>query len=216
MDKDFEPTTVEQGTGLLPAPTHAHAGARSLWGGLRRLLGRGALRWRDGQTALLSRHGLIERGETRLLESRHVGAALAVFDFRDLLELRGIYGDAVASDVQQRLVAKLQRLAGRTGLAARTGPAQFAVLLPGLDREQAIDAAHRVLGCPCRIEHELPDDDLVLVPEVVVDVCVAAPGAVRTLYGRLSVTLARHRDAEERRRLHLRRERERLVRPAYS
>ena len=70
-----------------------------------------------------------------------------------------------------------------------------------------------MFGKPCRLELDLPDDELVLVPEVTVDTCEAEAGALQAAYERLSVRLARHRDHEERRRTYLRRSRERHSRP---
>lgn len=207
MHQDFAPTSVD--------PDQQPAGRAGVRGGswLARCWRRLGWAGRDAQSGLLDRRGLIERGE-RLLATprwRRDEAALALLDFRDLLEVRDIYGEHVSAAVQARLADALARMAGRCGLAGRTGPAQFAVLLPGQDRQAAIDVLHRALGKPCRLEHDLPDDELVLVPEVVVDVC--EPGELAMLYERLSVTLARHHSWEERRRVHMRRLREHHSRP---
>lgn len=205
--KDFEPTTVEP-VGPRPGPEPAGGVLR----GLLRRLGLAAGGGRDHQTALYNRQGFLERGD-RLLARADQEAALVIFDFHDLLEVPGIYGPEVSATLQQSLVDHLLRLAGRQGLAARTGPAQFAVLLPGQGHRDAVAATLKVFGKPCRLELDLPDDELVLVPEVTVDTCEAEAGALQAAYERLSVRLARHRDHEERRRTYLRRSRERHSRP---
>ncbi|HZY18681.1 MAG TPA: GGDEF domain-containing protein [Ramlibacter sp.] len=216
MDNDFAPTSIEPWQ--VPAGCGADGAAREA-GGLRRLLGRMRLARRNPQldvlTPLLSREGLIAQGERLLSHGRYRadGAALVLFDFADLLEVRDIYGERVSKALLAKLASALRRLAGRHGLAARTGPAQFAVLLPGLPRQAAVDATLRVLGTPCRIEFDAAGFDLVLVPDVSVDTCDAQSGSLEALYNRLSVALARYRDHEERRRSHLRRSRERHSRP---
>jgi GGDEF domain-containing protein len=206
--KDFEPTTVEPG-GHRPGTSTAVGVLR----GMLQRLGMAAVRGRDHQTALYNRAGFLLRGD-RLLERADREAALVMFDFHDLLEVPGIYGAEVSAALQQLLVEQLLRLAGRQGLAARTGPAQFAVLLPGLRDQDAVAATLRIFGKPCRLELDLRDDELVLVPEVAVDICEAESGSLPAVYERLSVRLARHRDHEERRRTYLRRSRERHSRPA--
>ena len=203
---DFEPTSIETGGRAGPGRVGF---VRHL---LQRLavLGRGT---RDRQTALYSRRGLLTQGE-RLVMRAGRKSALAIFDFHDLLEVPGIFGQEVGSVLQDAVVERMLRLAGRHGLAARTGPAQFAVLLPGTPRQGALDATVRVFGKPCRLEMDLDGDELVLVPEVTVDTCEAEAGAVGALYQRLSVHLATQRDLDERRRNWLRRSRERHSRPA--
>jgi GGDEF domain-containing protein len=207
VHKDFEPTSIEP-DGRQPVRAAAPGFLRAL---LQRL--RGARGGRDEQTGLHSRQGLLELGD-RLVARTGREAALAIFDFQDLLEVRGMYGSHVSEALRKTLVERLLRLAGRHGLAARTGPAQFAVLLPATRQQEAADAIFGVFGRPCRLELDLPDDDLVLVPEVTVDTCGPGEGAVWALYERLSVRLARHREHQELRRTYLRRSRERHSRPA--
>jgi GGDEF domain-containing protein len=126
--------------------------------------------------------------------------------------MRSIYGERASATARDLFVAKLERMAGRRGLAARTGPAQYAVLLPRASRDDATDAAYRELGRPCRIEPDLGREEMVLVPEVLVAVCKPGHGTLERLYVDMSVTLARRRHAEERRRTRLRQERDRQSR----
>jgi len=207
VDKDFAPTHFDTDLQDEPAETGVSTGRFQAW--LQRLgiVTDGGLR--DRQTRLLNRQGLLARGE-RLVSAPASTAALVLFDFSDLLELRGLYDRHATLAALSMLVDRLERLAGRRGLAARTGPAQFGVLLPDSTRDHAIDAVHRVFGNPCRLELELGREELVLLPNTTVDVCAKAPGSLEELYTRLSIVLARRRDHEERRRRTVRRRRERV------
>lgn len=189
---DFAPTAV-QGTDEAQ-PTSSQPGFLSSW--LDRL-GLGAdPAWRDTTTHLNSRAGLLERGEQLLARrSGRQGPSLVLFHFGDLLEARGIYGMRVHDRALEVVVAGVQRLAGRRGLAARSGPVQFAVLLPGTARPDAIEAAHAAFGRPCRVELMVGREELVLVPDVVVDTC-AVHVSLEELYTRLATTLALHRQQQ--------------------
>lgn len=206
VDSDFAPTRLEP-HGTDDAPTTTSGFLSSLLG--RLAVGPGPSR-RDLMTRLLSRTGLLERGE-RLLARRAAGqlSALVLFEFSDLLETRRMYGMRVHDRALESVVEGLQRLAGRRGLAARSGPVQFAVLLPATTRQDAIEAAHAAFGKPCRVELEIGREELVLVPDVVVDTCGATAGSLSSLYMRLATTLARHRQAELLRHSRMRRQRER-------
>ena len=201
VHQDFAPTAFE--ADRQDADTDGRPSAGRLHAFLRRV-GIGHSGLRDRQTGLLNRRGLLERGDRLLAARRTAKAALLLFDFSDLLELRGLYGSQAVTRAGASLVERLVRLAGRRGLAARTGPAQFGVLLPQMGRQQAIDAAHRVFGSPCRLEFDLGREEVVLVPNTIVDVCDAERGALEALYTQLSVSLARRRDLEERRKRKLR------------
>ena len=201
-NSDFAPTRLEDDD----APATDAGFLSSLFGRLG--VGGDATR-RDPMTRLHSRAGLLQRGE-RLLARRAAGqdSALVLFDFSDLLETRGMYGVRVHDRALHIVVAGVRRLAGRAGLAARSGPAQFAVLLPATARRDAIAAAHVAFGQPCRIELEIGREELVLVPDVVVDTC-SAEGSLEELYLQLSTTLARHRQGQLLKHSRMRRERER-------
>ena len=214
LDPVFAPTTFEPDQAPDAAPS-GRASAFVRW--LARLglgLGLGPAReGHDVQSGLLHRQAFLDRGERLLAVPRWEDrTALAVFDFRDLLEVRGIYGERASAALLARVVTALGRLAGRHGLAGRTGPAQFAVLLPGLRRAEAVSVVHQVLGRPCRIEQDVDGEELVLVPDVVVEACDDRDLADQ--YARLVEALGRHRTHEERRHRYLRLERERHSRPA--
>ena len=197
MDPSFAPTQFDIDDQPPGGPDRPPTRLRT-W--LQRL-GLGARsRQRDAQTGLYSRAGLLTRGERLLARHGVAEAALVVFDFSDLLEMRWLYGAQAAAIARRAVAGSLARLAGRRGMAARTGPAQFAVLLPGADPHRARDALRRALGQPCRIELEFGREELVLVPYHAVGACKGTPGGLEQQYLQLSEAVARERAADERRR----------------
>lgn len=195
---------------LLPALLAALPGALLRRADAQREAGR-----MDGATGLCSREGLVAYGEDLLHLCRRKGQPLtvAVFDCSDLLEVRRIYGGRMARQLAMRLARKLQAVAGERGLAARTGAAEFAVLLPGLPRDRALQAVQQVLGSPSRIEYESGGTEIVLVPDFLLAVAGDEEDDVAALHTAASRKLAWAREHEERRRSYLRRERERHSRP---
>jgi GGDEF domain-containing protein len=176
---------------------------------IARLLRRG----RDWRTGLLTLDALIARAEPLIARSRRRQGAIAVFDFHDLPDARSVYGRAAAECMLECIAHELARLAGRSGLAARTGPTRFAVVLPGASKGEAVYAIHRALGRPCRVEPDLDGEDCVLVPEVVADICVAAPGALAAVHRELELRLDRAREHQVMHEIAVRRERQRYSRP---
>lgn len=198
MDPSFAPTQFEldeQPTGAVPgkSPTRLHTWLQRLGLGAR-------TRLRDAQTGLYNRAGLLTGGQRLLARHSVAEAALVVFDFSDLLEMRWLYGGQAAAMARRAVAATLARVAGRRGIAARTGPAQFAVLLPGADCHRARDALRRALGQPCRIELEFGREELVLVPYHAVGSCKGTPDSLEQQYMQLSEAVARERASDERRR----------------
>lgn len=169
----------------------------------------------DESTGLRNQEGFEARGnallESCLAEGRPL--SVVVFDFADLLEVRAIYGNEVARAVSARVVGKLASLAGRSGFAARTGPAEFTVVLPRLGRTKALQRIQSVLGKPTRIEFEAGDSEIVLVPDFLIETADAATFTVVELQRELRVELVRMQQREQRRHHHMRRERERHSRP---
>jgi GGDEF domain-containing protein len=169
----------------------------------------------DASTALYNLAGFIVHGDEMLAACQSDGRPLsvAVFDCADLLEVRAIYGSRTARKLATRIVSKLSALSVDRGLAARTGPAEFSVLLPGISRDKALAAIHRVLGNPGRVELDGCNSEIVLVPGVLVENAGCDTGSVEELRGELSRELARQQAYEKRRQLHMRRQRERHSRP---
>ncbi len=159
--------------------------------------------------------GFAALGDEMLASCRQGGRALtvAVFDCADLLEVRSIYGSAISRKLTSRIVRKLTAVCGDAGLAARTGPAEFTLVLPGATHEKALAAIQRVLGNPMRIELDAGDSEIVLVPGFLLQTVGGETGSVTQLHADLRRELARLHAQEERRQHHMQRERERHSRP---
>ncbi|MDB5941912.1 MAG: regulator protein domain-like protein [Ramlibacter sp.] len=167
----------------------------------------------DGATSLFNRTGLLIRGADLLAQCRRDGRTLtlAVFDCGDLLELRDVCGGLAGRKAVDRIVRGVRRLAGHGGIAARTGPTQFAVAMP-VNRQRAERDIGRILDEPTRIELDGDDDELVFMPDLIVEV-VPPELTLRACYVSLSRRLACIQAEQQRRLRHLARERERHCRP---
>ena len=170
----------------------------------------------DSGSALYNQAGFAAHGDEMLAGCRRDGKALtvAVFDCADLLEVRAIYGSGIARTLVERIVRKLGALASDRGLAARTGPAEFTVVLPGMSRDKALAAIQRVLGNPMRIELDAGDSEIVLVPGFLVQTAGSDTASVVELHAELRRGLVRLQETEQRRQHQLQRERERHSRPS--
>jgi GGDEF domain-containing protein len=168
----------------------------------------------DASTGLYNLSGLAAHGDALLANCRRDEGRLsvAVFDCADLLEVREIYGSRIARKVMERTVHKLGRLCARHGLAARTGPAEFTVLLPA-GRDKALASIARVLGSPMRIELDAGDSEIVMVPNFVVEAVGTDVSCIAEIHQELRGDLARIAHSEQRRHRYLQRERERHSRP---
>lgn len=169
----------------------------------------------DGATSLYNKDGFTAHGGELLVACRRDNRPLcvAVFDCSDLLEVRDIYGSRTARKLMACIAHKLTSLTMDQGLAARTGPAEFTVVLPGMGREKALAAIARILGAPLRIELDAGDSEIVLVPNFLVESAGADTESVEELYEELRCDLARMEHDEQRRQHYLQRERERHSRP---
>lgn len=169
----------------------------------------------DGSTGLFSQSGLVAFGDDLLEGCRRSGRpmAMVVFDCNDLVEVGRVYGPRVFRALRRRLVARLSAVAGPRGLVGRTGPTQFAVVLPGMDQGQALRCVQHVLGTPSCIEYDSHDSEIVLVPDLAVESTSENVPDCGALYQLLEGRLARVRDFEERRQRRMRRSRERRVTP---
>ncbi|MGE4241514.1 diguanylate cyclase domain-containing protein [Ramlibacter sp.] len=168
----------------------------------------------DGSTGLYNRRGLVIAGDEAVARGKARPASLVVLDLSDLVEVPAIYGREIGHRVVKRVVERVQALAGPNGLAARTGKAQFTVMLPGTDLDKAVERVHHVLGRPGRIEFEAGHTEIILVPVVQVEALAAGQESVADLLGRMERLVASHIAQEQRRRAWLKRERERHSRPS--
>ena len=169
----------------------------------------------DSATGLFNAAGFTAHGDELLTACKRDKKPLSVvvFDCADLLEVRSIYGSKIARKLMSRIVRKLQELSVDQGLAARTGPAEFTVVLPGMGREKALAAITRVLGNPMRFELDAGDSEIVLVPGFLVETAGADTAGVDEIHQDLRTELSEMDDNERRRHNHMQRERERHSRP---
>jgi GGDEF domain-containing protein len=169
----------------------------------------------DCSTALYNLAGFTAHGDEMLADCTRDARPLsvAVFDCADLLEVRAIYGNRMARKLADCIVSKLSDLSVDCGLAARTGPAEFSVVLPGMGRERALAAIHRVLGNPLRIEMDSEDSEIVLVPGFLVETVGINTWSVEELHGQLRGELVRQQEFEQRRQQHMEHERNHHSRP---
>lgn len=170
----------------------------------------------DASTGLYNLDGFMARGTEALkaCAADHKPATLVLIDCSDLQEVRTIYGRQTSRKVMARLVRKLNAIAGERGVVARTAPAEFALLLPGLAREKACLAIDRVLGRPGCIEYDAGDSEIVMVPNFGVVELDGEGGGLHQAYTeqRVQVQQRLRQEAEHERYLTL--ERERYSRPA--
>ncbi|MEO5672025.1 MAG: hypothetical protein ABIR26_15145 [Ramlibacter sp.] len=169
----------------------------------------------DSSKALFNSGGFAAHGNDMLAASRAEKRSLsvAVFNCADLLEVRDIYGSRIARELTERIVDKLGAVSSGRGLAARTGPAEFSLVLPGMGSDKATAAIHRALGNPMRIEMDAGDTEIVLVPEFLVETAGPDVASVEELQQQLHDKLAQMA-ADKQRRLHyMQRERARHSRP---
>jgi len=146
----------------------------------------------------------------RLIErfaSAGQNTAVIVFEQADLPEVELLFGSEVARAATRQLQRKLAALAGPQGVAVRTDPTVWTVLLPGHDRQRAIAAVRRALGGSFSIELDTGADEMVLVPDFVVDIA-AARHSLAQMHAALLEKIRNAHQHELRRQHYLRRERE--------
>lgn len=160
---------------------------------------------------VLNTCGMIALGDPYLDAARLSGRPLsvAVFEFEHLQEVGSIFGDRIRHALLAQVRARLAAAVGSAGAVAHTGPAQFTLLWPGLNRQAALDAIHREMGTPARVEFESPDDEIVLVPEFQVECAEDDGESIQALYRELCRELTEILQFQQRRQAHLTRERER-------
>lgn len=172
-------------------------------------------RQRDASTGLHNMEGLLAQGTQvlQLCADERKPVCLVVFDCTDLQEVHTIYGRETGRRVMARLVRKLGAIAGEHGVAARTGPTEFCLLLPGLTRDGAQGAIDRVLGRPGCIEYDAGDSEIVMVPNFTVQTLDCAPHALQQAYAQQRAALAQRLQDQVEHERYLRLERERHSRP---
>lgn len=171
----------------------------------------------DRSTGLYNRAGLFGAANDVIGTQVNASpASMILLEFADLREVYDIYGSAIGRKLVDRIVKRLRGVAGARGLVGRTGPAQFCIVLPGVTQSKALQRLHRSFGQPARVELDAGDNEIVLVPTVLVD--SVEPGAhdsrgVQGLYREMCRELSRIEEDEQRRLTYLASERERHSRP---
>lgn len=116
-----------------------------------------------------SRKAVIAAGNRMLKACRRGKRPLtvAVVELSDLPEVHSLFGSDVAGQITRRMAVRLQALATDRGLAERTSPTQFTMLLPGMEAAAARRALQAMFGEGGCVEYEGDGDgdELVLLPE---------------------------------------------------
>ena len=104
----------------------------------------------DRSTALYNKAGLLRHGEPLVaacLRDRKP-VSLAVFDCAGLRQVHEVHGRRLGRQAIATMVRTLVRIAGEQGLAARTGPTEFTLVLPGSGRDRFLRVLEKELGSP--------------------------------------------------------------------
>jgi hypothetical protein len=140
---------------------------------------------------LVGRTEVIIAGDRLLTRTRQKAQplSLAIVELSDIADVERLFGQDVAEAIMGRLAAMLRALVTSRGLAARTGQTQFSLLLPGVEPQDALLALRTAFGQTGCLEHE-SHDELVLLPDVKVDVVGPEHGSVAPVYIELCAAMA--------------------------
>lgn len=116
-----------------------------------------------------------------------------VFELGDLPQVEAVFGASVAQEILDHASDKLQRLAGRAGLAVRTAASEFTVLLPWADRARATVTIGAMFGRPCRIELEKDHTEILVLPDFEVSTLDCDSASIDTTYQKLRGRIAQAR-----------------------
>ena len=99
------------------------------------------LAWHDALTGLPNRRLFKDRVEQELVRSRRVGEPVCMFfvDLDHFKEVNDTFGHAAGDDLIQQVGQRLVDTVRRQDTVARVGGDEFAILLPGLSDQLAID-----------------------------------------------------------------------------
>lgn len=100
----------------------------------------------DPLTGLLNRRGFadVSAGVLQGLRASRQGCAVIVIDLDHFKRINDQFGHAVGDHVLREFGALMKQVARKDDLCARFGGEEFVLLLPGADRDQAIDVAERL------------------------------------------------------------------------
>lgn len=169
--------------------------ARRQRGGAGSWFGRGRA---PHQLQFASREGLLDVGNQLLQQAQadRRPLSVAVLELSDLPELHRLFGRRLAQQVLLRTGRKLRAVAGPKGLAARTSPTQFTLVLPGVDEDAVLLSLRTVFGEACCIEDDGNADEMVLLPQFEVATIEGSHDSIEPVYEALCGKLffAQHRE----------------------
>jgi GGDEF domain-containing protein len=148
-------------------------------------------------------------GERMLRSARqhHLPLAVLVVQVPELPELEIVFGRAAAKAAVHAVMKALSSVAGHGGLAVRTLPDTFAVVMPRSTGPVLQMALRNRLGRACSVELDFDGEEIVLVPEFQART-VDEGNTIEKTYSGLCRAIESQRYLEQLRRDHLRRERE--------
>lgn len=148
-------------------------------------------------------------GERMLRSARqhHVPLSLLVVQVPELPELEILFGRAAAKAAVHAVMKALSSVAGHAGLAVRTLPDTFAVVMPRCTGAVLQMALRNRLGRACSVELDFDGEEIVLVPDFQART-VDAGNTIEKTYSGVCRAIESRRYLEQLRRDHLRRERE--------
>jgi GGDEF domain-containing protein len=124
-----------------------------------------------------------------------------------LPELQTVFGREAAKAAVHAVMQALSDVAGRRGLAARTLPDTFALVMPQCIGAELVMALRRRLGQACCVELDFNQEEVLLVPDVQSSTIAVGDSFAKT-YAVMFRAMMSHRHLEELRRDYVRRQRE--------
>lgn len=167
------------------------------------------------QSEPLRQQRLAQVGKEMLARTRRLRQPLtvAVFDFSDLPELQAVFAGDVARDLGPMIARKLKAIARTRAVVVRTGKTTFTVLLPNFDSARARNAIATQFGKACCMEFAVGNEEILLVPDFLVQTVQPGTASVDDVYRMLRGDLLKGQQNEERRQANLKNERESYSRP---
>ncbi|HSV48299.1 MAG TPA: GGDEF domain-containing protein [Ramlibacter sp.] len=143
---------------------------------------------RDRSTRLYNMSGLLHHGDAlaEACQRRKQPMTLVLLDCPDLLKVDQEHGRSVARKAIGAWVRSVQRIAGERGLAARTGPTEFAVLMPWQARDKVLRGMERELGEEPSLDLVLGSAEITLTPAFRIGMLDEKVSTVEDLHEHLS------------------------------
>lgn len=157
-----------------------------------------------------NRAALFQLGDALIRRTLQQGqpVSVIVFEQADLVELHALFGHAAAQEMARDIDTRLGLLARGRGLAVRTGPTVWALVLPGADPSAACEAVREALDGQFAIEAESRGEEIVLVPDFLVQPVADGSARLQAVYADMRARIRQANEHEMRRQDYLRRERE--------